>query len=365
MPRLRQAAPPLRAATAPAAALLAWYDRHRRDLPWRARPGEVADPYRVWLSEIMLQQTTVEAVKPFYAAFLTRWPDLPSLAAAPLAEIMRSWAGLGYYSRARNLHACAQLVAERHGGAFPSTEAELRALPGIGAYTAAAIAAIAFGQDAVVVDGNVERVMARLHAIEEPLPRARPKIAAAMAALTPAGHAGDFAQAVMDLGSGICAPRNPACAICPVRPFCRASALACPTAFPVRERRKEQPTRFGAAFYVEDAAGRVLVRDRPPHGLLGGTAELPGTAWTAETLPAGGDVLGTVVHVFTHFRLDLSVLRAEAGQLSATALAETRWVARADLPGEAFSTLMRNALAVAEDAATRRLPSASRRHRRS
>ena len=347
VPRAKPVPPRLGPATPPAQALLDWYARHRRTLPWRALPGETPDPYRVWLSEIMLQQTTVEAVKPFFLAFSTTWPDCRALAAAPFAEVMRAWAGLGYYSRARNLHACAALVVERFDGRFPADEIALRALPGIGAYTAAAVAAIAFGLDAVVVDGNVERVMARLHAIGEPLPRARPQIAAAMAALTPTEMAGDFAQAVMDLGSMVCTPRNPICGLCPLRPSCRAAALGTPTAFPVKAARKDQPTRYGTAYVVEDGGGRVLVQDRPPQGLLGGTVEVPGTAWISERAePGAGIPLGTVVHVFTHFRLELAVFRA-AKPPPGTTREGARWCTPTEMHKEAFSTLMRNVLTLA------------------
>lgn len=331
-----------------AADLLAWYDRHRRDLPWRAKPGESSDPYRVWLSEIMLQQTTVAAVQPFYRRFLERWPDVLSLAQAPLDAVLHAWAGLGYYSRARNLHACAQAVARLPGARFPDTEDALRALPGIGAYTAAAIAAIAFGRRAVVVDGNVERVMARLLAAETPIPAVRPRLRAAMDAVTPAFRAGDFAQAAMDLGATICTPKSPACIVCPIRLACRAVRTGNPAAYPRRLARKTVPVREGAIFYVEREDGRVLVRNRPPNGLFGGMTEFPGTSWTEDfdvgriEMPEGiaGPIeeLGPVHHGLTHFSLVLHVFRARAEEHQPAA---NRWVEPGSLHLEALPTLMR------------------------
>src|ERR1700733_728009 len=230
--------------------LLAWYDRHRRVLPWRAPPGRRADPYRVWLSEIMLQQTTVKAVAPYYAKFLERWPDLPALAAAPLDDILKAWAGLGYYARARNLHACARAVVEGHGGEIPATESWLRELPVIGSYPAAAIAAIAFEQCASPVDGNIERVIARLHALDLPLPAAKPEISKLARTLTPPRRAGDFAQAMMDLGATICTPKTPACALCPWNESCAAYARGDAATFPRRGPKREGALRRGAAFVV-------------------------------------------------------------------------------------------------------------------
>ncbi|MGH6936971.1 MAG: A/G-specific adenine glycosylase, partial [Methylocella sp.] len=261
------------------AALLAWYDRHRRELPWRALPGEPADPYKVWLSEVMLQQTTVTAVKPYFLGFLARWPNVGLLAQANGKEVMRAWAGLGYYSRARNLHACAKIIAARFGGEFPDTEAALRGLPGIGAYTAAAIAAIAFGRPAAAIDGNTERVLARLFSIDTPLPAAKSEIRAKAAAMVPVERPGDFAQAMMDLGAVICGPKRPSCGICPLLKFCRGHALGCPKSLPRKAPRRERPLRQGAVFFVRRRDGAVLVRTRPPTGLLGGTTEIPGTGW--------------------------------------------------------------------------------------
>src|SRR5690242_13907253 len=241
-----------------AADLLAWYERHRRALPWRARPGERSDPYRVWLSETMLQQTTVKAVAPYYVRFLARWPDLEALAAASLDEVLSAWAGLGYYARARNLHACVRALVEGHGGQFPTSESALRELPGVGAYTAAAIAAIAFDQPAAPVDGNIERVVARLYAIETPLPAGKAEIVRYARTLTPASRAGDFAQALMDLGATICTPRTPACALCPWNAACVARARGEAELFPLRAPKREGQLRRGAAFVVRRTDDCVL-----------------------------------------------------------------------------------------------------------
>jgi A/G-specific adenine glycosylase len=341
------------------AELVAWYDRHRRRLPWRALPGETADPYRIWLSEIMLQQTTVKAVGPYFARFTARWPSVHALAAAPLDDVLKLWAGLGYYARARNLHACATAVVERHGGCFPATEAELATLPGIGPYTAAAIAAIAFDAPAAAVDGNAERVVARLFAIAQELPAAKPEIRRHALALVPATRAGDFAQALMDLGATICTPKKPACALCPWSDNCAARARGDPEAFPVKAPKKTGPLRRGAAFVALRADGCVLVRSRPAKGLLGGMTEVPTTGWahdfdTDDALAYAPRfarprlkwrrVPGVVTHVFTHFPLELAVYLAEIPS-DAAAPSDTRWVARADLPGEALPSLMRKVLA--------------------
>lgn len=339
----------------PAQALLAWYDRHRRRLPWRALPGEAVDPYRVWLSEIMLQQTTVKAVAPYFAAFLDRWPTVGDLAAAPVEEVMKAWAGLGYYSRARNLHACAIAVARDHGGRFPADLAGLRALPGIGDYTAAAVGAIAFDLPAPVVDGNVERVVTRLETVDDPLPGAKPLIRALVADMLDPARPGDFAQATMDLGATICTPRRPACALCPLRTFCAAAAEGTQESYPRKAPKKTGTLRRGAAFVVVRADGALLVGTRPPKGLLGGMTEVPGTDWSAEfdeaaalaavPLPLAFRRLpGVVTHVFTHFPLELAVFRAEAPQdmLPAPGM---RWIAANDVAGEAFPTVMRKVIA--------------------
>ena len=265
---------------------LAWWDRNRRALAWRARAGETPDPYRVWLSEVLLQQTTAQAATPYYQAFIAKWPRVEDLAAAPLEAVMSAFAGLGYYSRARNLHACAKEIARR-GGQFPSEEAELRALPGVGAYTAAAIAAIAFGRQTAPVDGNIARILARLLALEEPIARARGEIAAAARALAPSRRAGDFAQALMDIGATLCRPRNPDCGSCPLAEDCAAFRAGTPEAYPRRAEAKPRPRRQGAVFFARRSDGAFLARRRPPHGLLASTVELPGTPWTAKARATG------------------------------------------------------------------------------
>ena len=296
--------------------LLAHYDVHARKLPWRAAHGSNgADPYRVWLSEVMLQQTTVAAVGPYYAKFTQRWPTVEALAGAADADLMAAWAGLGYYARARNLLACARAVAGEHGGRFPDTEEGLRALPGVGAYTAAAVAAIAFGRRAVVVDANVERVVARLFAIATPLPAARAAIRAAADRITPDTRAGDFAQAMMDLGATICTPRKPACGICPLRDDCAAFATADPSAFPVKAPKKAKPHRTGHGWWME-RDGQVWLVRRPDRGMLGGMRALPSSDWSDAPDPAPPlptewrTVEEPVLHVFTHFSLALRVHHA-------------------------------------------------------
>lgn len=305
-------------------ALLAWYERHARRLPWRIGPqdrarGERPDPYRVWLSEVMLQQTTVKAVVPYFEAFTARWPSVEALAAASDADVMAAWAGLGYYSRARNLLACAREVASR-GGRFPDSAAELRALPGIGPYTAGAIAAIAFGERAPAVDGNVERVVSRVFAIAEPFPAAKPLVARALTPLVPADRPGEFAEALMDLGATICTPRRPACALCPWNHACRARAAGAPEAYPVKAEKRARPVRHGAVYVAVRADGAMLLRRRPPKGLLGGMAEVPGSDWS-DTAPPAAPVPpvpgrwtrlpSPVEHGFTHFQLVLTVWRGE------------------------------------------------------
>ena len=344
-----------------AAALFAWYDRHRRDLPWRAPPGRAADPYRVWLSEIMLQQTTVATVAPYFDRFVTRFPDVFALAAASLDEVLGLWQGLGYYARARNLHACARAIVARHGGVFPGSAAALRALPGIGGYTASAIAAIAFDRREAAVDGNVERVVARLFAVEEPLPRAKPRLAALARTLLPAARAGDFAQALMDLGATVCTPRRPACRLCPWRQCCAAAAAGMAEAIPVMAPKPERPQRYGVAFWLVREDGRVLLRRRPEKGLLGGMVEIPSTPWraapwsVAEAAAAAPQqarwtaLPGSVRHGFTHFRLELRILAGETRQPL-----DGLWGALDRLGEHALPTLMkklvRHALAAAPPA---------------
>lgn len=300
-------------------ALLAWYDQHARDLPWRVAPGARAsglrpDPYAVWLSEVMLQQTTVAAVRDYFHRFTARWPDVAALAGAEDGAVMGEWAGLGYYARARNLLKCARAVVDTHGGAFPDTRAALLGLPGIGPYTASAISAIAFDRAETVVDGNVERVMARLFAIETPLPTAKPELTVQAARLTPQERPGDYAQAVMDLGATICTPRNPACGICPWRAPCVARDRGIAGDLPRKLAKKPKPTRLGIAYIGRRTDGAWLLERRPDKGLLGGMLGWPGTDWAdtpaAEAPPAEAnwrDIGQEVRHTFTHFHLRLSL----------------------------------------------------------
>jgi A/G-specific adenine glycosylase len=306
---------PAKRSSTVAARLLAWYDANARALPWRSAPGSNApDPYRVWLSEIMLQQTTVATVRPRFEAFIARWPTVESLAAASDADLMAAWAGLGYYARARNLIACARAVVADHSGHFPDSEAGLRALPGIGDYTAAAIAAIAFGRRAVAVDANVARVVARLDAIDAPLPGSMPIIRRAADAMTPDTRAGDFAQAMMDLGSSICTSRNPRCLLCPLIATCRAQARGDPARYPVKAAKAARPHKYGTVFWAE-ADGAVLLVRRPDKGLLGGMRALPTGPWVDAPPGLSGApdgtgwrlIDGTVSHGFTHFTLDLAL----------------------------------------------------------
>jgi len=332
------------------ARLLAWYDVHRRDLPWRARPGVAADPYRVWLSEIMLQQTTVATVGPYYGNFLARWPGVGDLAAAALDDVLHAWQGLGYYSRARNLHKCARAIVDDHAGRFPDTEAELAKLPGIGPYTAAAIAAIAFGRRATPVDGNIERVVARLHAISEPLPGAKKTIKARAEALTPEERVGDYVQALMDLGATVCKPKQANCGACPLAADCRAGQSADPARYPVKAPKKPRPTRYGVVFWAERDDGAVLLRRRPENGLLGGMMEFPSTEWRDEPwngavpvdqAPLAADwspLSGTVVHTFTHFRLELGVVAARAGNGGPR---DHTWCRPGDFGSHALPTVMK------------------------
>ena len=329
-------------------ALLRWYAANARTLPWRAPPGANARPeaYRVWLSEIMLQQTTVAAVKPFYERFTQRWPTLSDFANAAPEDVLSAWAGLGYYSRARNLIACAAAVMQDHGGRFPADEAALRALPGIGDYTAAAIAAIAFGKDAVPVDANVERVVARLFAITDPVPGARKAIRAAARSIWPGESlSGDFAQAMMDLGSSLCTSRVPACLTCPLTGHCAAQSLGMASDLPVKPARRVRPVRYGVAHWIERNGDVWLVR-RPDKGMLGGMRALPGGEWlTAATPPhLMASALGTVRHIFTHFELNLSVIRGDA---FADAVGEGEWWPIRRLDEAGLPTLYRRAAEIA------------------
>ena len=338
-----------------ASTLLVWYDRNKRKLPWRAESGVNPDPYRVWLSEIMLQQTNVKTVAPYYAKFLLRWPNVTELAEERLEEVLKLWAGLGYYARARNLHACAQAVLANHAGSFPDTEPELRALPGIGAYTAAAIAAIAFGRKATPVDGNIERVIARLFAVEETLPAAKPKIQALAATLTPEKRAGDFAQAMMDLGATICTPKRPACSLCPWTDPCLARKRGNQETFPRKTEKAQGKLRRGAAFVALRADGALLARTRPDKGLLAKMTEVPTTEWShdfddntalsAAPLTASWRKLpGAVTHIFTHFPLELFVYRTSLPK-GTRAPKGMRFIAADEIEGEAFPNVMRKVIA--------------------
>ena len=349
-----------RAPPAEAAALLAWYDRGRRVLPWRALPGEAADPYRVWLSEIMLQQTTVAAVIPYYDRFVTRFPSVASLAAAPLDDVLAAWAGLGYYARARNLHACARAVTA--AGGFPSDLAGLRALPGIGVYTAAAIGAIAFGIPVVPLDGNVERVAARRFGIETPLPAAKPAIRAAAEALgadpAAARRPSDFAQALFDLGATVCTPASPACVLCPWVAGCAARRAGNAAELPRKAPKRLRPLRYGVHFWLTDAAGNVLLRRRSPEGLLGGMTELPGTPWRPEKWDAAEALAyapmaaewrpaGQVRHGFTHFELSIDLLAASARRIEGEGFLRPATA----LVAEALPSVMRKCARMASSAA--------------
>ncbi len=336
------------------ASILTWYDRNRRDMPWRAAPGEFSDPYRIWLSEIMLQQTTVATVGPYFERFLERWPEVFALAKAPLDDVLHAWQGLGYYARARNLHRCAGVVAKEFGGQFPNTEAGLRELPGIGRYTAAAIAAIAFDRRATVVDGNVERVMARRFRITEAVPGSKPLLYDLADSLTPAQRPGDYAQAVMDLGATICTPRSPKCLLCPWSDSCVGRDIA--AELPRRAPKKTRPLRRAVVFWLTRDDGDILLRRRPEKGLLGGMMEMPSTDWQegppiaqneAEArapLPARNFQLlpGIVEHGFTHFRLELRVL---SGTACDEPLPPARWHPVAGLADVALPTVMKKVVA--------------------
>ena len=336
-------------------ALISWYDVHRRVLPWRVTCGEAPDPYAVWLSEIMLQQTTVTTVRAYYGDFLAKWPQVGDLASASLDDVLHAWQGLGYYSRARNLHKCSQVVTAEYGGRFPDTELELLALPGVGPYTAAAIAAIAFGRKATPVDGNIERVMTRLYAVPEPLPKSKPQIRKHAQALTPTLRAGDFAQALMDLGATLCKPKSVNCLACPLSGFCLASRENDPTRYPLRVPKKARPTRYGVIFWAMRSDGAVLVRRRPETGLLGGMMEFPTTEWRElaweddawrDWAPAAADwcpIASPVIHGFTHFRLELTVMRSTVGS------GDGKWCHPDDFSGLALPTVMKKvATAVAQ-----------------
>ncbi len=344
-----------------AALLLDWYDRERRDLPWRFPPGKKADAYRVWLSEIMLQQTVVKTVIPYYHNFLERWPTVRDLAAASLDDVLVAWAGLGYYSRARNLHKCAQVVAADHGAKFPKDEATLLTLPGIGPYTAAAVAAIAYGAKVTPVDGNVERVVARLFALEAPLPAAKAEMKRLAASLTPENRTGDFAQAMMDLGATVCTPKRPSCLMCPLHRRCEGTAMGIAASLPRKAEKAARPERFGHAFLALREDGYILLRQRLESGLLARMIEVPSTDWVDDlpplqdalrVAPVRGDwwqVPGLVSHVFTHFKLELvvhvAIVPADVGLNFWADSARCRWVSRRALTGQALPSVMRKIIA--------------------
>lgn len=342
--------------------LLAWYDRHARPLPWRIAPdrskaGERQDPYKVWLSEIMLQQTTVAAVIPYFTNFIARWPSVSDLAEASDDEVRSAWAGLGYYRRAANLHACARLMARDYGGKFPQTAAELKDLPGIGDYTSAAIASIAFGEPVAVVDGNVERVFTRLNRFDTPLPKVKRDVAHKVSALVPADRPGDFAQATMDLGATICTPKNPTCSLCPWNESCAAFKTGDMERYPVKAPKKVKPRRFGSALVcVRQSDSAVWCETRPDGGLLPNMTQIPTTDWlNAECPPALGDPypdaehIGAIEHVFTHFALTLQVYRQVYRQVGdgAPQGVEGWWSPPAKVTQEAWPTVMAKALKLA------------------
>ena len=330
---------------------LRWWDRARRSLAWRAEPGASPDPYKVWLSEVLLQQTTAQAATPYYRAFVETWPTVEDLAAAPIESVISAFAGLGYYSRARNLHACAQEIARR-GGGFPADEAALRALPGVGPYTAAAIAAIAFDRQAAPVDGNIARILARLIGLEAPIADFAEGDRSGGSRACPRRRAGDFAQALMDIGATICRPRAPDCATCPLSPDCLAFRSGAPETFPRKTAAKARPRRTGAVFFAHREDGAFLARRRPPRGLLASTVELPGTPWTVEGPGAvwaeGAPVAapwrrlpGAVDQVFTHFALSLAVY---AARYEGNAPDRHFWVLRQAVGDAGFSNVMRKAV---------------------
>lgn len=333
-----------------AAELLVWYGAHGRVLPWRTPPGERPDPYRVWLSEIMLQQTTVATVGPYFRNFLSRWPNLQNLAAAPLDDVLHAWQGLGYYARARNMLRCARQIVESHGGVFPRDEAALLKLPGIGPYSAAAISAIAFARPATILDGNVERVIARLRRVETRLPAAKQELRRLAAEITPTERPGDYAQAIMDLGATVCTPKKPACPRCPWRGACRAFTAGVQESLPRKTPKPERPLRHGVAFWAERGDGQILLRRRPEKGLLGGLMEVPTSGWREtpwQPRAARGEapaeaywraLPGIVAHGFTHFRLEIAVY---AGKVDGRTAVDGIWCPPAKFAEHALSTLSR------------------------
>ncbi len=333
--------------------LLDWYDKERRDLPWRAAPGETSNPYHIWLSEIMLQQTTVVTVIPYFQRFLARWPTVQKMANASQDDILVEWQGLGYYARARNLHKCSQQVTHELGGIFPDTEIDLLKLPGVGPYTAAALTAIAFGKKATVVDGNVERVMSRIYKVEAPLPGVKKELKELAEKLTPNVRPGDYAQALMDLGATICTPRNPKCSSCPWQSICKVFKEGTPTNYPKRSPKKPKPTRYGIVFYLENNKGELLLNRRPEKGLLGSMMELPGSDWREKKwgladiereAPLAEDwelLPETVRHTFTHFHLELTVVKGKTEDTNRT---NGVWCPKEELKGQALPTVFKKVI---------------------
>ena len=340
-----------------AAKLLTWYGVHGRDLAWRARPGARPDPYRVWLSEIMLQQTTVVTVGPYFENFLSLWPHLQDLAGAPLDDVLHAWQGLGYYARARNMLRCAKQIMDSHGGVFPQDETALLQLPGIGPYSAAAIAAIAFEHRATILDGNVERVIARLRRVETPLPEAKNELRRLASEITPAKRPGDYAQAIMDLGATVCTPRKPTCPRCPWRSACRARADGVQESLPRKTPKPARPLRHGVAFWAARGDGQILLRRRPEKGLLGGLMEIPTSDWhetpwqpraahgAAPAKARWRALPGIVAHGFTHFRLEIAVY---AGNVDGRTTVDGIWCPPAQFAEHALSTLSRKIIRHAE-----------------
>jgi A/G-specific adenine glycosylase len=334
--------------------ILAWYDQNRRLLPWRSAPGVLANPYHVWLSEIMLQQTTVVTVKPYFEYFLAIWPNIKVLAIASLDDVLHAWQGLGYYARARNLHKCADIIASDYNGFFPEDEKNLLELPGIGPYTAAAITAIAFGKKATPVDGNIERVVARLFSVIEPIPKSKIKLHKLACAMTPDERAGDYAQALMDIGATICMPKKPMCSLCPLSGECKAEAKGIAGNLPNRVPKKKKPTRVGTIFWLSNDKGEILLRRRPEKGLLGGMVELPSSDWREDGLTKktffndasakiDWEILpGRVRHTFTHFHLELEVA---AGQCIKSEPIEGIWSNASDFGNYALPTVMKKVAA--------------------
>jgi A/G-specific adenine glycosylase len=335
--------------------LLAWYDIHRRKFPWRAEPTKNPNVYYVWISEIMLQQTRSAAVIPYFNRFIARWPTLKALACTPRDEVLHAWSGLGYYARARNLHACAQALVKHHGGTFPSDVKDLCTLPGIGSYTASAISAIAFDQPAIVIDSNVERIMARLFTVAKPISQAKPQIERLARKTFPSERPGDFAQALMDLGAQICTPKNPVCGNCPWSNRCEAHKSGNPGGWPIRNPKSPKLTRFGIVFWIEHPSGAVLLRKRPDRGMLGGMTEIISSEWLPQPISFNqieeyapishvdwSPIERKVQHTFSHFKLELCVYKTESTIQPKGAF----WCPLEKLTSQPFPTLMKKIIAL-------------------